>query len=156
MSFFRGKNVLVTGGSGFIGTHLKNKLSKSGANVINMDIVESPCLDIVAKESFRGVMADIVFHLAGITSVHQCEADPQSAVRVNVNGTLNVLEYASKMKIGVVYPSSILVYGDPDSLPADENQVLHPLSTYALTKTICENVCNFTARDETSPFQSFD
>lgn len=143
MSGFRGKTVIVTGGSGFLGTHLRAKLAKPGVNIINMDIVESPCLDVTKKESFRDMTADLIFHLAGITSPNQCEADPQSATYVNVNGTLNVLEYAARMRIGVVYPSSIQVYGEPDFPPVDENCPLRPLGIYGLTKAICESICDF-------------
>ena len=140
--------IVVTGGSGFIGTHLCRHLSDAGYQVRVIDIVPP-------KPGFKGefVRASIldptlpklfsdaynVIHLAALVDVATSIKDPVSDFRVNVTGTLNVLESARKAGVHkVAYASSAAVYGEPIKIPIDEKHPTHPLSPYGLSKLTAE------------------
>ena len=150
---------LVTGGAGFIGSHIVEALVRRGqrvrvldnlstgrrenlANVIgSVELVvgDVGCLDQV-RPAMSGV--DYVLHEAALVSVPQSMADPQSTHEVNVTGTLNVLIAAREAAVGrVVLASSCAVYGDNDSLPLKETCTPRPLSPYAASKLIGETYC---------------
>ena len=150
---------LVTGGAGFIGSHIVEALVRAGrrvrvldnlstgrrenlANVI--DSIELVIGDVRHLDQVRPAMSgvDYVLHEAALVSVPQSMADPQNTHAVNVDGTLNVLiaarEAAAKR---VVLASSCSVYGDNDSLPLKETCKPRPLSPYAASKLIGETYC---------------
>jgi len=139
--------VLVTGGAGFIGSHLTAALlpetdvrvlddfstgepSKipDGAAVFRADIRNEDALDRAMAD------VDVVFHLAAVVSVEQSVSNPIESHRVNVDGTLAVLERARREDARVVVASSAAVYGDPDELPVDETAATDPLSPYGADK----------------------
>jgi nucleoside-diphosphate-sugar epimerase len=152
-------NALVTGGAGFIGSHLVDRLLTDGHIVTVLDNLstglESNLVD--ARDQIRFVQGDIrdlkvvrecvagqdiVFHQAALGSVPRSIDDPITSNAVNVNGTLNML-VASK-DAGVkrfLYASSSSVYGDTPKLPKVETMPLNPLSPYALTKLAAEEYC---------------
>ena len=143
---------LVTGGAGFIGSHICERLLKEGESVrvvdnffagkesnlkslggdvdlIRGDIRDKQTLD----EAMKGV--DIVFHEAALGSVPRSVADPLTTHEVNLTGTLNVLVAARDAGVRrVVYASSSSVYGETEELPKRESMTPQPLSPYALTK----------------------
>jgi UDP-glucose 4-epimerase len=147
---------LVTGGAGFIGSHIVEELLQGGAAVRildnfstgkrenletfhgNLEILEGDLRDAVAiKAAIRDV--DYVFHLAAFISVPQSMLEPEECFSINVNGTVNLLEAARIAGVQkVVLSSSTAVYGDPDIFPTDENTPLQPLSPYALSKQVNE------------------
>lgn len=153
--------VLVTGGAGFIGSHLTEALLKQGhlVRVIDnystgkkenlifdksypfLEIVEGDIRDLkTCREVIEGI--EYVFHQAAIPSVQRSLEDPLTTHSVNVGGTLNLL-LASK-EAGVfrfIYASSSSVYGDTPTLPKTEEMPPHPLSPYALQKYIGEQYC---------------
>lgn len=157
-------HALVTGGAGFIGSHLVDRLVKDGHTVTVLDDLstglESNLLDV--RDQIRFVRGDIrdletvrecvegqhfVFHQAALGSVPRSINDPITSNAVNVNGTLNLL-VASK-DAGVkrfLYASSSSVYGDTPVLPKVETMPLHPLSPYALTKLAAEEYCRIFQR----------
>lgn len=143
---------LVTGGAGFIGSHLVELLLKEGHKVRVLDDLSSgklenldPFLSQVefrkgdirdkefTEESFSGM--DGVFHLAAISSVERSLLEPELVHEVNVRGTLNVLLASGKQKVKrVVFISSASVYGNPQSLPVKEEHCLFPISPYGASK----------------------
>src|SRR4030095_6484501 len=143
---------LVTGGAGFIGRRLSERLVRDGNRVRVLDDFSSgketnlesfrEGVEIVrgdirnaglVNEAARGV--DIVFHEAALGSVPRSVADPLSTHEVNITGTLNVLLAAREAGVKrVAYASSSSVYGETPILPKDEHMIPQPLSPYALSK----------------------
>jgi nucleoside-diphosphate-sugar epimerase len=148
---------LVTGGAGFIGSHLAERLVRDGHHVRVLDDFSSGKesnlesfrseIDVVrgdireaaiVKEAMRGV--DIVFHEAALGSVPRSVADPLTTHEVNMTGTLNVLLAARDAGVKrVVYASSSSVYGETPVLPKKEDMTPQPLSPYALSKLVGEH-----------------
>lgn len=147
-----GGKALVTGGAGFIGSHLVDALVERGVATVVIDNLSSGHLTNLThlKEKIRFVRGDIrdldlltdlmdgchlVFHLAAVVSVPQTVDDPIGSAMVNDIGTLNVLEAARRQKVGrVVLSSSCAVYGDDPVMPKREDGALRPLSPYAVQK----------------------
>ncbi|MGA9770558.1 MAG: SDR family oxidoreductase [Blastocatellia bacterium] len=143
---------LVTGGAGFIGSHICERLLKDGHNVRVLDNfvsgkeanLESIGGDVelirgditdrrTVSEAMKGV--EIVFHEAALGSVPRSVADPMTTHEVNLTGTLNILLGARDAGVRrVVYASSSSVYGDTEVLPKREDMMGQPLSPYALSK----------------------
>ena len=154
--------VLVTGGAGFIGSHLVPRLLEKGYNVDVFDNLFSGKLEnlsaIRGHPNFGFVRGDIrdpavlrdalcgvnaVVHLAALIDVAASVADPALTHEVNVTGTLNVLQEATKCGVKrFVLASSTAVYGDVKSLPVREDAVLRPISPYAASKAACEAYCS--------------
>ena len=147
---------VVTGGAGFIGGHLAERLSEMGFEVIILDNFERASMETLrslppevevrrvdirdyrALERFLNV--DAVFHFAALTDVVESESKKELYWSVNVEGTRNVLEAALKHDADVVFASSAAVYGDLDR-PARVDDRLNPLSVYGRTKVECERLC---------------
>ncbi len=147
---------LVTGGAGFIGSHIVEELLRGGASVRVLDnfssgkrenlesfqgdleILEGDLRDAQAiKAATRDV--DLVFHLAAFVSVPQSMSEPETCFAINVAGTVTLLEAACRAGVRkVVLSSSTAVYGNPDKFPTDEEAPLRPLSPYALSKQVNE------------------
>lgn len=123
---------LVTGSSGFIGTHLCSYLKEQGHSVVRCDLkdisgdIRKPNLGIDNIKQIDGI-----FHLAAIASVQETIADPNGTFDTNVTGTNNVFQIAKNKNIPAVYASSAAVYGDNTKLPLSENELPMPLSPYA-------------------------
>lgn len=150
---------LVTGGAGFIGSHLVTAILERGDQVRVLDnfvtgkrehlqlfngharVVEGDVRDeALVEQLMEGV--DYVLHLAAVVSVPQSMRDPVLTNDVNVSGTLNVLAAARKFSIKrVVFSSSCAVYGDNPQLPLSEQSTTQPLSPYAASKLIGEVYC---------------
>jgi UDP-glucose 4-epimerase len=151
--------ILVTGGAGFIGSNLVHFLAASGYPIRVLDdlstgsldnladvqsAVEAVTGDICDPEAVRRAMegVEIVYHLAALPSVARSLVDPASTNRVNVDGTLNVLQFAKDAGVRrVVYASSSSVYGDTPTLPKDETMAQAPMSPYAASKLAGEAYC---------------
>ena len=147
------RKVIVTGGCGFIGSHLVDYLINKEIEVhiidknptnINPKAILHP-FDIskplgIYENIFN--KTDVVFHLAAETSVQESIENPHLYHDTNVNGTLNMLFWASKAKVKkFIFSSSSAVYGEPHYTPIDENHPKNPLSPYALSKSIGEQYC---------------
>jgi len=153
-----GKRIyLVTGGAGFIGSHLCERLLKEGHGVRvldnffsgkesnleslggRVDLIRGDILDArVVSEAMKGV--HIVFHEAALGSVPRSVADPITTHNVNITGTLNILLAAREACVRrVVYASSSSVYGETAELPKHEGITPQPLSPYALSKLAGEH-----------------
>jgi nucleoside-diphosphate-sugar epimerase len=146
---------LVTGGAGFIGSHLVEELARRGervrvadnlstgkranlAHIRGVDLVEGDLTDLaVARRACDGV--EYVLHQAAIPSVPRSVADPISSNRANIDATLNVLVAARDTGVRrVVYACSSSAYGDTPTLPKHEEMPTAPLSPYALQKLVGE------------------
>ena len=147
------KNILITGGAGFIGSHLSNSLHNSNqlivdnlstgrlSNIFNQVIVIKNIQDDL-ENIFEEIAPDVVFHLAAIPGVHYSVEKPYESNDSNVTGTLNLLNLS--VKYGVkrfVFSSSSAVYGDATVRKIDESHPLNPKSPYALQKKIGEDYC---------------
>jgi nucleoside-diphosphate-sugar epimerase len=151
-------NVLVTGGAGFIGSHLVEKLLTLGARVSvidtmlcgdkivhlkgnkNLSVHELDVTDAKAiAPVFKGI--DMVFHLAAVVGVEETQTDPLNVLNVEVIGTSNVIALAAKHKVKkFIFASSSEVYGDSFKPMVEEGPFNHK-STYSLTKMIGEHYC---------------
>ncbi len=144
------RKAVITGGAGFIGSHLARRLAGLGCRVVVLDdfrTARAGSLDGVQVDLVRGcvtrgdlvrdltVGADAIFHLASLVSVPESLALPEESVRVNVGGTLSVLQAARANGVPrVVFASSAAVYGEAEVCPQGEDQLPAPLSPYGVTK----------------------
>jgi UDP-glucose 4-epimerase len=155
---------LVTGGAGFIGSHLAEALLAAGNRVrvlddlstgrrenlphrAGLDLVEG---SVTSAATLDAVMRDVdcVFHLAAIASVARSVADPEGTGKVNLGGTVAVLEAAHRAGVRrVVFASSAAIYGDAGEGPIGEDRAANPLSPYGRQKWESERVCAAFARD---------
>ncbi len=147
---------LVTGGAGFIGSHIVEELLHQGHTVRVLDNfstgtrknvelfqgkVEVLEGDLRNTETVKAAVQDMeqIFHLAAFISVPQSMADPEACFAVNVGGTFSLLEAARLAGARkVVISSSTAVYGDTDVFPTTEETPLQPLSPYAVSKQVNE------------------
>jgi len=141
----------VTGGAGFIGSHLVKNLVEHGNEIIVIDNLNTGKMENIEKfsEKIDFFEADIrdfsaiedilknidgIFHEAALASVQDSFRIPDEFFDVNVNGTENIFKIAKKLGIKVVYASSSSVYGNPISIPIKENDDKNPFNPYAKTK----------------------
>ena len=134
----RGRKILVTGSEGFVGRHLCDHLAELGYSVRGFDYKDG---NIVATPDF-GEAIDHVFHLAGKTFIPDSWVDPASFYKVNVVGTINVLDYCRKNGIGLTYINTY-GYGEPDALPIGETAALRPNTPYNHSKYVAEDIIKF-------------
>ena len=157
MSQLDGKNILVTGGAGFIGSHLCKKLSNFSSNLVIYDNLSSGKVENVkhlpqvhfAKADILDLKrlqsqekADIIYHLAAQVVVPYSMENPIDDFETNARGTLNVLEKARKDDARIVFSSSAAVYGNTIQLPTPETHDFSPDSCYGLSKVVGEQYCN--------------
>lgn len=148
------KRFLVTGGAGFIGSHLTDRLIELGHQVVVIDN-ESTGLpenvnpqaeyvrgDVTRLEDLEQAFVpdlDVVFHIAGQASTIRSFGDPDEDLRINVNGTINVLKKCIEHQIPrLLYASSMTVYGHPSQVPTPETEPCKPISYYGVTKYAAE------------------
>ena len=155
------KRILVTGGAGFIGSHLTEDLVKNGYSVKIMDDFSTGSVnnimnlfnyrnfkmirgsvtdkDLVAKATSD---VDVVFHLAAQVHVDRSVIEPRRTFEVNTLGTLNVLDAALENNIELVaYASTSEVYGSAKYTPMNEDHPLNPASPYAASKAAADRLC---------------
>ena len=136
--------ILITGATGFIGKALSTTLSACGYDLV---LIGSANGDIACPETLNKISdVDIthVFHLAGKTYVPDSWTNPNDFYRVNLFGTMNVLEFCKLRSIAMTFVSAY-VYGHPESLPIKESSQTKPSNPYALSKRLAEEVCEFYA-----------
>jgi nucleoside-diphosphate-sugar epimerase len=161
---FRGDAVLVTGGAGFIGSHLVDALVERGARVRVLDDLSTGSRDNLAHhgdrvELLQGDLRDLdacrhacrgvrfAFHLAAVGSVPRSLEQPAATIAVNVAGTANLFAAARDAGVErIVYASSSSVYGDSQTLPKREGEEGAPISPYALSKAMNEELAATFAR----------
>jgi len=149
------KKVIVTGGAGFIGSNLVDRLIDGGIDVTILDdlstgreeninpkakFIKISLQDLDSDEYFKGV--DIVFHTAALARVQPSIKNPIVFNNANVNATLKVLYYANMAGVKrVVYSASSSCYGNATTFPTPESHPINPLSPYGLQKYIGEQYC---------------
>jgi nucleoside-diphosphate-sugar epimerase len=170
----KNKSILVTGGAGFIGSHLFEKLMSEDNFVIiidnfnnhysgkekniaeitssykqdkDYDLIKGDLLD---KEVYKKINnnIDLIFHIAALPGVRYSIQNTELVSKNNIIGTLNVFEYALQNKVSkVIFASSSSVYGNPIYTPVDENHPKNPISPYALSKLTCELYADYYFRE---------
>lgn len=151
-------NILITGGAGFIGSHLADALIKLNHNVTIIDNLSSGTKFNVPSEAefieadirtssisniFKNHKFDLVFHEAAQTLVPESIKNPYKDADENIMGLINVLESCRQTGVKkIIFSSSAAVYGNNSNLPLSENESLSPTSFYGLTKTTSEKYLN--------------
>lgn len=147
--------IMVTGGAGFIGSHIVDTLLESGMQVTIVDDLSTgrfeninPAVDFyrvkVEDAEFGEVLArvkpDAVIHQAAQIDVQRSLKEPLADARINIMGAVNLLEACRRCSVGkVIYASSAAVYGSPAYLPVDEDHVIDPQSPYGVSKHTVEH-----------------
>lgn len=158
----RYKKALVTGGAGFIGSHIVDRLVDMGIETTVIDdlsmgrrqnvsqkaeLIVGSILDRTAlRRAIKGV--DIVFHNAAKVSIRNSFQDVSNDVMINVMGTINILQAMAENKVKkIIYASSMAVYGMDNSLPIPETGYLEPISPYGIGKLASEKYCLLMRKD---------
>ena len=154
-------NSLVTGGCGFIGSHMVDKLLRENNSVTVIDnmstgrrknldhVKDNPKLTIIEADinEFQKILSSLkgvetVFHLAALADIVPSIENPVAYHRSNVDGTLSILEACRKNNVKrIIYAASSSCYGIPDHYPTPENAEIRPQYPYALTKYLGEQMC---------------
>jgi UDP-glucose 4-epimerase len=153
-------NILVTGGAGFIASHISDAYIAEGHNVIIVDNLSGGVLENInpkakfyqldirsekLEDVFQKEKIDIVNHLAAQMDVRRSVSDPKFDASVNVLGGLNLFESARKHRVKKIIFASTggAIYGEQDYFPADEEHPMRPLSPYGITKLCTEKYLFF-------------
>lgn len=156
----KNKKVLVTGGAGFIGSHLVDRLIKEGYKVViidNLSTGRKANINLKAKfykadiqspkiaEIFKKEKPEIVFHFAAQIDVRKSVEYPIQDAKINILGSLNILENCQKYKIKKIIFTSTggAIYGDADIIPTPESYLEMPLSPYGIEKLVFDKYLNY-------------
>ena len=144
------KNILITGGSGFIGQHLAKKFLENNYEVtigdinkpenVNYEFIQG---DMMNFDFLKEIVEDkdIVIHLVGLADAGAAQKDPMKSFQLNVVSLQNVLEASRIFDVEkLIFPSSAAVYGIVDDLPIKENFPPNPTNIYSWHKLICEKM----------------
>lgn len=151
------KKILVTGGAGFIGSHLVNKLIEKNFEVNVLDNLSTGSIKNVNKKSnfIKGDIRDkkilkkaiknckIVYHLAAKTHLQESIINPSECIEINVTGTANIIEICLIKKIKIIFASSCSLYPLNYPKKISENVITNPITPYAMSKFLCEKLLNF-------------
>ena len=148
--------VLVTGGAGYIGSHMAKMLCRDNHEVVIFDnlstgnkeslnygtFVKGDLTNIEDVENlFQDFKFDVVIHFAAFSIVSESVANPAKYFRNNVISLLNLLDTMLKFSTrNIIFSSTAALYGEPQYLPIDENHVIRPINPYGESKAICEKI----------------
>ena len=154
--------ILVTGGAGYIGSVLVNKLIEQGHEVNVIDDLSNGFSENIDKRAnfTKGSILDksnlnqalegveMVYHLAAKIRVEEGEAKPELYKKVNIEGTLDLIKACVDKKIKkFIFASTAAVYGDPEEFPVNENSKTNPVNVYGVTKLEIDNYLEANAKD---------
>ena len=154
------QKILITGGAGFIGSHLADELIKKGYEVVVVDNLSTGSksnlngkvkfykIDVQDKKMsnvFLKEKPDIVFHFAAQIDVRKSVESPSEDAKINILGSLNILENCNKFKVKKIIFSSTggAIYGDANIVPTPESYVEYPMSPYGIAKLATEKYLNY-------------
>ena len=160
MKTFRGRvklmKILVTGGAGYIGSHVVKQLGEKGYDVLTIDNLSTghkeavlygklEVLDLSDKEKLKEVIKnfspDAVMHFAASIEVAESVKNPLKYYRNNTANTLNLLEVLKELGIDkFIFSSTAAVYGEPENVPIKETKPLNPINPYGKSKAFVENI----------------
>ena len=143
-------NILITGGAGFIGSHLASELNKNN-NVYIYDLKKTSSKikfikgSIMDSKKIRNILIKhnikIIFHFAAVLGVKKTERNPVNVLKINLEGTLSLLKSLKETYVKkIIFSSSSEVYGDGKKRPMSEIDILNPKSIYGHTKIIGEEL----------------
>ena len=136
-------DILITGGSGFLGKRLISRLDKINYSYISLSSKDG---DINNAETFQSIYkVKFVFHLAGKSFVPQSWEEDDNLFSTNILGTRNVVQFCKKVDAKLIMASSY-IYGHPRNLPIKENHPIEPNNPYALSKWIAEQIVEFDSK----------
>lgn len=155
-------SVLITGGAGFIGSHITEKLVEKGFDVTiiddlssgrkeniqsfenNVELIHGSILDLRTFEKLSKRKFEVIFHVAAVPSVSRSIENPRNSHEANINGTFNILEYCRINKVKrLIYSASSSAYGHQTEEWKKESQPSFPISPYALQKYVGEKYCEY-------------
>jgi len=161
-------NILITGGAGFIGSHIVDSMIKAGHRVSIVDNLSTGNISNVNKRAhfydidicradlqrvFRKEKPDIVMHYAANTMVSKSMEKPAWDARQNILGSLNLITLCARFKVKrIVYASSAAIYGNPEYIPVDEIHPINPVSNYGLSKYVVEKYLDLYYREYGLPY----
>jgi UDP-glucose 4-epimerase len=154
--------ILVTGGAGYVGSHIVRRLADEGAEVVVVDdlseghraavgdarlVVADFADPTILDRELSGGAVDFVIHMAAFAEVGQSVKDPATYYRNNVSRSLALLEAAVRHEVrGIVFSSTAAVYGEPDEIPIDEEHPQRPTNPYGETKLAFEKALDWHRR----------
>jgi len=134
--------IVITGSRGFVGKRLVDRL-KSKADILEFDVQLNPEMDIINKEHIFKFLSetepDVVVHLAANANTVKAKEDPYFDFKINALGTLNLLDYAAKKNMMLIFASSAYIYGEPMFVPITEEHPKNPNHPYGVSKFVAEN-----------------
>lgn len=151
----------ITGAGGYIGSRVTKLAIEEGHEVVPIDngynsqvneikdqkIIEKDIRDLDGiKENFENV--DVIFHLAAITGIPECEENANLAYDVNVKGTENIARICRDKEIPLLFPMSMQVFGKVDRFPITEENERRPVNVYGITKAISERSIEVLSKDK--------
>ena len=143
--------VLISGSSGFVGQHLVDEIKKTTHQFIDLPIEIDICEADSVESFIHEHSPDVIFHLAAISAIPECEKNFKKALEVNVLGTENILNSARKLSSPpkIIFISSANVYGivSDEELPLNETSLVKPNNNYAITKVMAEELVKKYERD---------
>ena len=175
VSFFEGQNVLITGGGGYLGSKLAEKLVVSNANIFLVDIFFNSISENLIKlnnniikcqsdltnsielnKACKEIQPDYIFHFGALLNRERDFSQYKKLNDINVNGTLNLLEALKNVDYkGFFFSSSSEVYGSKNKSPFDESMITSPASPYSLTKQMAESLIQTFSEIHNKPYTIF-
>lgn len=140
--------IIITGGAGFLGTHLSRALNQAGHQIKIIDLKQNPefptiIADVRDTEKMKAHIkdAEVVFHLASLIEAGESVLKPDTYIDYNINGTLSVLEAMRLNGVKTfIFSSSAAIYGEPERVPIQEDDRTIPINPYGMTKLAMEGL----------------